>query len=182
VLELPLLVVGVPGNIAAIADEPLLARQFQESTRELIVGAPYVAAAERAPDEARPEPFWASPVTLGWLREAMSEGRLPTPERVDADLEARASFRLGLLQRSASTTDGNACMRLTHSVDIVLDEDTPIAFHDGLLQVVGRVGGAGRFEVVVFDPREGGSIVSARGPQRVQMQSTGVGAPPTLCV
>jgi hypothetical protein len=151
-----LLLVGLPGNLDITWNQTGRGRG-ERSDRELYLAFAHVPAAARAPDWVRPDANSAAPLTLGWLRAAMAEGRIPNPEHIDPDIERQATFRHEL-QLVAPPRLLTGCEPLTEPVRLRVETG----------QWVGFTG-----SIVVFEdgPREGRITQQFRGGQRGAIQA-----------
>jgi hypothetical protein len=129
---LVLLVVGIPGNIAAADDRPPALR----GDRRFVLALPLVPVAEHAPAETHPVGYFMPDLTLGWLRDGVASGEIPNLGEVDPRTAARASVSLALQPRSNVPTD-LACEILTERVprtlqvgDIVLFDQVQVSVKD----------------------------------------------------
>jgi hypothetical protein len=132
-LAVGLVLVGVPGNLLAGADDPsrnlALARALKAS---LLTIAEHPAAVD-APRDLRPEPGAARPVTVGWLLDAARDGRLPdAPDVSDTD-RATAELKLLLMERVGET--GRACAPLRGPVELSLARGEAFGVRGGIVSV-----------------------------------------------
>jgi spore maturation protein SpmB len=113
VVLLPLL--GIPGNIAA-ADTPI---PYIVPSRDLILTLPRVPIAAEAPADAVPGIRYA-PVnyTIGFLRDAAADGKLPRPDALDPSLVAEATIQIALGQLGDDPS--KPCRPIGTPLDLVL--------------------------------------------------------------
>jgi hypothetical protein len=103
---LALLVVGIPGNIAAVRRDLPPARYFR-AYRQMIVSLPRMSLATAVPGSVHPEPNQAPTVTVSWLLDALRSGRLPKPRALTERERGANILRLSLDQSSSPA--GSSC-------------------------------------------------------------------------
>lgn len=95
-----LLILGVPHNIAQFEDT-VFSPDHHDHQGRLILNVLRHPAAANAPDRLRPDPdvFNSQSLTVGFLRRAATEGKLPEVSGpIPADIDAELTVRLGLMQ------------------------------------------------------------------------------------
>jgi hypothetical protein len=97
---LVLLLIGLPGNVAAVGDNVGPAARYREYRRG-VAALPRDPFARLAPRSLHPTPSFAAEVTVGWLLDAARDGRLPDPPRSTPRQRATDGLRLTLEQRDA---------------------------------------------------------------------------------
>ena len=121
-----LLLVGVPGNIDELADpqQILFQEEVHRADRRQILAAPRVAVADDVPGSVLAHPRSVF-LTIGWLRQAAAEGKLPDIEPIPADLEAMVSAQLVLVQVMTEPTE---CTEAELGPPIELQRDESLTF------------------------------------------------------
>jgi len=94
---LVLLVVGVPGNIADVGNNVGSAARYREF-RRVITALPRASPVHAVPRTLHPTPSFAAAVTVGWLLDGESSGRIPAPPASTAQQRATDTLRLSLEQ------------------------------------------------------------------------------------
>lgn len=157
--------IGVLGNIRAA--EEYTHSQFGREMRwykHLFLSLPTLPVAREVPRWARPEPLSALPVTIGWLLDGVSSGRIPEPHRVTADDVTQGTLRLSLQQGQQASED-EACKRLARgaALRVGLDVGQWISIDTGRSVVVVPVGRRlpppPRF---IVDAKRGGRLYAVR--------------------
>jgi hypothetical protein len=183
VLTLPviaLFLIGIPGNIQDFLDATGgYSEAYHRAYRSYILSTPRVPLADELPRTVRPDAVLAPWVTLGWLRDGASDGRVPDPGSIDPVDEADTTLRLSLRQPGSAAA--GACRPL--------DETTRLELEQG--QVIGVEGG---MSVVYFEgnvssrplrfPASSGRrfIDVLAGPLDVRVTPTDPDRAPLLCV
>jgi hypothetical protein len=98
-----LLLVGVPGNVDTLADNARAREPFHRGRRNAVLTIPVSEAARDAPREVKVDPNFIGNeyVTLGWLLDGVSSGRVPRVGPLSGYDEAAAALRLSFLQTDA---------------------------------------------------------------------------------
>lgn len=181
-VAIALLVVGIPGNLAAVSEVEVRTALTQRS-RDLILALPRVPAGVTAPDDLRPGPEWyvGPDLTMGWLRAGVAEGWLPDPGPIAPSVLAEATFRLSLYQ-----TDGaeppTACPSLEAGpVVLALEAGDAFAIDGGSVRVTRMEGGALAPEHTIYNPNRGRRIEVLAGPLQVELSSEGRNGPGRYC-
>lgn len=106
------LLVGVPGNIAAF-NSGVFDGNYFDGQRQIVLGLPLIAEADQAPAWVAPIPeaFKDGGLTIGWLRELRDARRLPRIDDVEQRIAAGFPIRLGLAQ-TAEPFSGGQCARV----------------------------------------------------------------------
>lgn len=101
-----LLLIGVPANLRTSWSQDTDGSATRPD-RVLFTAFPVVEAVRDAPDSIVPDVSSAPDLTLGWLRRAARQGRLPTPDEVPTEVVEgvvfRASVQLGYLGPSTTS-------------------------------------------------------------------------------
>ncbi len=97
VVALALLLMGVPGNISKIADNLAPTARYREQQR--VIGVlPRLKLASTTPHGIHPAPSFAVEVTIGWLLDGASAGRIPAAPHASTRQHATDVLRLSLEQ------------------------------------------------------------------------------------
>jgi hypothetical protein len=128
-----LLLVGIPGNIDALDDDPLGRARFHRAYRRQLLLVPRVPIADEVPGSVRPDPVLAPWVTLEWLRDGVAAGKLPDIGGVRSADAADASLALAL--RPQLRVGPLECTVLQLPARLQLAENEVIRVRDGRLRV-----------------------------------------------
>jgi hypothetical protein len=153
-----LLLVGVPGNVAAIDD----ILPYATKNRQVLV-LPPSRFAEQVPRSVRPLGIAGPQVTMGWLLDGVRSGRIPSPGRVSPDEHVAASLSIALTQRQVSSAP-RGCTPLREAVDVRLQRADTIEFAGGPLDVRLRTDDRVEAPVRRFSPVDGQRIEALAGP------------------
>jgi hypothetical protein len=181
VLTLPILalfVIGIPGNIQDLVDATRgYSAAYHRAYRELILSAPRVPIAGELPRTVRPDPVLAPWVTLGWLRDGVSDDRLPDPGPLAPTAEADATLRLALRQPGSGAgecrpLDGPTRLDLQRGQSIGVEGGMSIVYFDG----------NGSSRPLRVPPASGARFVDVlAGPLDVRVTPAEPKRPPLLC-
>ena len=118
-------------------------------------------------------------VTIGWLLDGVASGRIPDPGRITPALAAANTFRLSFMQtRTASRR--SSCQMTSRPITRHLDKGEAIGLRGWYLRVTSAAG-AGAGTSLVFDPREGNTLVDVQGPLMVHLGANSPFLPVTIC-
>jgi hypothetical protein len=100
-LVLVLFLIGVPANLGKFDEELIPAEGFR-AEREFVLSVAYSDLAEQVSPDVYPNPnqFLSDVLTVGFLREARRDGKLPDAPTVDARTQANVTNRLTVSQSS----------------------------------------------------------------------------------
>ncbi|MDQ1380831.1 MAG: hypothetical protein QOJ71_1550, partial [Actinomycetota bacterium] len=112
-LVIVLLLVGLPGNIAAIGDS-FSPHRFFANYEETIRSLPRSPLAGQVPTDVRPELVNAPVISIGWLLGAARSGRLPAPRPPTRREQMTNQLRLSLEQLDEGR--GTSCEPLPKAV------------------------------------------------------------------
>jgi hypothetical protein len=134
---LPILAVvpllGIPGNIDRLATHTRRAEPSFRATRLIVAALPLAPLASQVSPSVRPLPENpdSARVTIGWLRSASADDRLPRARlpspRLDAEIALRLSIRQHRGEKGRPTTN---CHRLTRSEPRHLQKGQTIVFRE----------------------------------------------------
>jgi len=189
---LVLLVVGIPGNIAALS--PHGQDRFvvgQERLVEALAHSPYArrvppalvirnAAVEYGPIREQGGHLQVGPMglTAGWLVEGADSGRIPKPSNTTPQLTAAATLTL-VLEARARPTATHACQQLTSPITVTAQSGDVYAFVDSSIEVRVPLPNGALSAPRTF-PRN--SAVTVQGGPVTLVFAPGVRGPsPTLC-
>jgi hypothetical protein len=120
-----LLLSGLPGNIGQFGHNPPWTPPYFAFERRLVQAIPFVPEASLVPADVRPEPAFASGITVGWLRDLAASGQLEEPTDIPQTLHDQIRMRIGLAQRPAVPLDG--CPILTAPMITTLPQGTVLS-------------------------------------------------------
>jgi hypothetical protein len=177
-----LLIIGMPANIRALADFTHDQRRVQRDYRELMLAFPRLPAARRVPRTVHPESSTfdsRASVTIGWLLDGASSGRIPDPGPISVALAAANTFRLSLLQTHTASKRGT-CQTISRPITRRLDKGKAIGVRGWNLRVTSAAG-ASAGTSLVFDPHDGNTLVDVQGPLNVYLGANSPFFPVTIC-
>ncbi len=109
VVVIALLVVGLPGNIEK-TDDNIFPASFYTGQRHIIESLPAMRLARQVPRSLHPTPSFAAEVTLGWLLDGVSSGRIPAAKTITPTEVAANTLRLSLEQTDSRPQP--SCVRI----------------------------------------------------------------------
>jgi hypothetical protein len=113
-----ILLLGVPGNVRAADD----ASRYITGSPELLLNVPHHEFARQVPRSFAPLPGRADELTVGWLLDALDDGRLPEPPAISERDRRAIALRLSLEPlRVGAQDDGRQCRFMTGPEDHVLE-------------------------------------------------------------
>jgi hypothetical protein len=151
-----LLLIGIPGNVQAIADAVDDQRDTARLYRRAVLAIPRVPEVTRLPRELRPLPSEQSGgyVSLGWLLDGVRSHRIPELHRVTNLEAAMARLRLSIAPTSFFPVPPTSptCTRLDRPVMLHLDKSDSIEYRDGVIELVPAAQLPGRAYPMTFEP------------------------------
>ncbi len=135
---LALLLVGIPGNVAKVADN-IGSVKFYANQRRVVLSLAHDPLARRVPRDLHPAPSFAQPVTVGWLLDGARSGRIPSV--VGPAGAALATERLRLSLEQLDGLRSTACRPLRGSVVRHLDTGDSFGIEGAV--AVQKLGGSG---------------------------------------
>jgi hypothetical protein len=177
---LALLLIGIPGNVKLFADHSdSEAADLELGLKQLILSVAYVPVAREVPRPVEPSPLYAKHLTVGWLLDGASSGRVPRPSRIDPDYAATTSAILALHQ----TRRGNVarCQTLRTPVTRRLEKGQSIVFDRGVLAVVNLPAANVASQQLIFNAANGRRLVAVAGPLTLRLSPPIGGKPVGLC-
>jgi hypothetical protein len=161
---LVLLLIGVPGNIAAI--DPSGRDRITLGSPTFILTVPRSPFAPRVPRSVHPDPGGAEDVTIGWLLDGVRSGRVPRPEETTPDDEARATLGL-VLEQTDDDVAARDCRAITEPVRVDVRTGDVFVLRSGTLAA--RVAGSdlGPTAARVLVPSGGRTIRVVGGPLKM---------------
>jgi hypothetical protein len=174
-----LLLVGIPGNVRQFSRFRQGQAAIDTSVRDVVLRTPRLPVARALPQSLQPTLF-APGVTVGWLRDALDEGRLPRPPRAP---RASTSLTLRLALQTAKGPSEQRCRALANPVTKTLEKGAVFTVARGSIAVVLLARGARpSFPVVVKGAATRTAIV---GPLEVRISPVhqpGSTRDPVLCI
>jgi hypothetical protein len=95
-----LFLVAIPHNIRAGRQSETLAPLYA-ATKRMVEVVPRTPKARRTPPQLQPDPYSAPDLTVGWLRSAFDDNKLPSAGKIKPKELAAANFRLSFLQQDS---------------------------------------------------------------------------------
>jgi hypothetical protein len=86
--------IGIPGNMYVLVDQMHQARDTNRAYRQYVLGTARLSIAPQVPRSTRLHPFLAPWVTIGWLRDGVRSGRIPSFGAIPPEALASLTFRL----------------------------------------------------------------------------------------
>jgi hypothetical protein len=179
---LALLVVGIPGNIRALADFERDQEQSQRDYKQLILSLPRIPLAKKVPRVVQPETSQASGVTIGWLLGGVASGRIPDPGPITPSQRAADTFRLSI-EQTRTASRWKACHPLFKPITRRLGKGQSIGIRGGAggILVTPASGAHAGTSELLFRPADGETLVAVAGPLTVRLRSTNFYFAVTLC-
>jgi hypothetical protein len=171
--------IGIPGNLEKL-NEPSgpYSAAYEEHNQTLLTALPSLPIAREVPRSFQPDPSVAPGVTIGWLLEQETNGRLaraaPMAPRKTADL----SLALALHQ-SDSGARTSSCQILAARVLLHVDAGRSLRFSGGDLDVI-LVGARGDSDPLRYDQSNGPSL-TAEAPLTLLISPQSPVGQVTLC-
>ena len=161
------IVVGVPGNVAHVADLARRQERRADVTRQMLLSIPRTALAHEVPRSLRPEPNLSSQVTVGWLLDGVASGRIPRARpagRVNAETNR---LRLSLMELDRPSR--YPCRVFSSPTVVRLDKGGSVGLGRGTVLVVLLSPGPGHSAPVGFgrallNPAPEHTLVAVEGP------------------
>jgi hypothetical protein len=174
---LVVVLVGVPGNV-------LLTTRYDTESR-VTLGQPQVflataqlARADGALREVEPFPDIGRGITVGWMVDALDQGKVPAPpDPLSAEDRAIGALRLGLLQSDRPVEAGN-CAPLRTERRVQLGTNESFSMRGGQVRV--RLADHPGVRTA-FNPAEGSTITAVADPMDLILSSTNTAYPPQIC-
>jgi hypothetical protein len=112
-----LLVIGLPGSIQAFSSQYPSATLMGYS-RDLVLAMAHSPLLHKVPGSLEPEPVAFPGLTVGWLRQADRDGKVPSSAAPVPLLAGTLPLRLGVVQIGNHSDKGGTCQRVTTSIDL----------------------------------------------------------------
>jgi hypothetical protein len=173
---LALLVIGIPGNVKALADRAnsssIAGEDFQRGYRLQMLSVAHAPAARDVPRWVRPEPILAHDVTIGWLVDGVASRRVPDPGEIHPVVASSATLALALHQ---SRREGGAkpCQILSSPVTRRLEKGQHIDIDGGVLVVVYVPDRGSPSSPRQFKASKGRRLVALTGPLNLRLEPAG---------
>ncbi len=173
-----LLLVGTPGNIAAIRPHGI--DRLTLGSPSLVEALAYSPYAARVPRSSRPLGVAGPEVTVGWLLDGAKSGRIPKPPAMTPTQQAATALRLALGQNAIARRAAD-CTRIGKPVDRVLRRGATLTFSGGAINVqlvtdAGVVSGIGQYKIA-----DGQSLAALTGPLHLRLSRPAVGGRVWIC-
>jgi hypothetical protein len=173
--------IALVGNIGSFAGEYTMNARYQHRYRQTMLAVPRVEAAKHVPRSVHPDIQGARAVTLGWLLDGVSSGRIPSPGRIDPATRANATLNISL-QQSTKAVASRDCTALRKPITRTLHAGDSLGIGGGPLAAKYDLPGGGLLvKSVVFYPRAGRSLDVFFGPLPVRLRSADPGRPAIIC-
>lgn len=177
-----LFLVGVPGNVHALADAQDRLKSSYAVERQIILSLPRDPLAVRVPRSLRPETVNAGSVTIGWLLDGVHQHRIPAPPVMSNRDLLSDNFRLSFLQQHTRQSATTCRAALSLPVTIPLKTGDVIGLYEGATAFNGTSGPMNARPanpkqllgpVLSFEPRAGAdvTVLSDLGPVRISAAS-----------
>jgi hypothetical protein len=122
-----LFLVGVPGNLHALVERTYDVRTTTRDYRRFVLTMPRLPIARELPRSTLVDPPFGLWLTIGWLRDGVRSGRIPSPGRISPKELASATFLIALRSTQAPTRP-NRCARAAPGQTLVLGAGDQLAF------------------------------------------------------
>jgi hypothetical protein len=160
-IVLVLLLVGIPGNVLVSWHQEGKGRGERSDRAVYLAFAP-IAEAEGADDYVRPDPRSAAPLTLGWLRDGIADGRVPVPDDIPSGVAAEARLRLSL-QLSQIGWPVTACEPIERRDRLHLEQGQAVGLR-GTARVYDANVSDDERVALTFEGGKGRALTAYRGP------------------
>ena len=180
-IVLGLVVIGVPGNIAALGDIDQGALTRYQAEQEFLLGAAQSPTLKDVAPDALPYPGEGShQVTAAFLLQAKRDGRLPEPPPLTDKTRDKIETRL-LMSQSAYGVElpGEQCRTYTEPIEVQPDEGERFAF-DGAVVIAHAPEDADAYlGATSYSSTWSGRVVTTQRPHQ-KFQISAVGSAPTF--
>jgi hypothetical protein len=173
--------VGIPGNISALADSQRMLKPRYNVTRRVILTLPRVPRARDTPPFVRPEQFGAAEVTIGWLLEGVEQHRIPSPGPISPNERMSDDFRLAFEQTNAPAPT-SSCSLLRRSTRILLEQGDTVGLFEQALVIRPANGWKLVGPPLLFIPRHGSLVTVLRSPGPIWLRPASPFLPPRICI
>jgi hypothetical protein len=97
-LAIAIFLVGIPGNISALADDQRQLKPAYKATRQTMLSLARVPRARVTPRSLHPDSVGAESVTIGWLLDGVADHKIPAPGAIPRSLRMSDDYRLSFYQ------------------------------------------------------------------------------------
>jgi hypothetical protein len=179
-VAIALFAVGIPGNIAALADAQDTLRPYYTSTQEMFLALPRDPFARQVPRTLRPEKNAARQITIGWLLKGIEHHKIPEPKHVSTRTFESNRFRLSFDQERvpAPTT---SCRVLNRSFTTTLKKGDVLGLYDQAMLVTPVSGPQLVGPPLLFVSRDGQAVIALRDAGRIRLAARTPFFPPRIC-
>ena len=171
------LVASLVGNVGDFSKERPYGGEFLAAYRASLLAVPHTQFAEQVPRDLRPERSLAPYVSIGWLLDGVTDGRIPAPDDIDPRARAATEVRVALqenpFQRPAH------CEAVTPGTPVTLRPGSSLRLRGEGQLWVGYTDPTGAVGLVPF-PWRNAPIVAYAG-LTVNVSSVPEGQPIELC-
>lgn len=175
-----LFVVGLPGNVIALADAQHNLKPEDSSIRQIMLSLPRDPLARNVPRTLRPEKVTAHDVTIGWLLDGVAQHRIPTPRQISARILAADTFRLSFDQQHARAPT-TSCKILNRPFTMTLKKGDAIGLYSRALLIT-PANGLKLGPPLLFAPVDGSAVIVLRDTGRVRLAAGNTAFfPPRVC-
>jgi hypothetical protein len=178
---LVLLVVGIPGNLAAV--DPTGNQVFTLGDRNGLLRLASSPFMHRVPRSVHPIPVTAYDVTVGWLLDGIAAGRIPPGRPLSPVDDATLMLRLVLVP-SAPVGSWTHCALVQKPRRLALPKNGSIGIRDGSIDAVYLAGAGVRSTPVAYVAAPGalgGTLLTTSVALDLQVSPSRSSAPPLLC-
>jgi hypothetical protein len=173
--------VGIPGNIGALADSQRMLKPKYSVTRRVILSLPRVPRARTTPPFVHPEQFGAAEVTIGWLLEGVEQHRIPSPGPISPNERMSDDFRLAFEQTDAPAPT-RSCSRLGRPTRILLEQGDTFGLFEHALVIRPANGWKIVGPFLLFSPKSGTLVTVLRNPGPIWLRPASPFLPPRICI
>lgn len=159
---LALFLIGIPGNIAHFEESPYNGNYFAQQ-RQIIFGVGRAEMAAEVPEWVAPEPSLTPDVTVGWLRDAIAEGKVPDP-LPPTPQDANWPLRLGVAHVHEPVPDDLECKVRRRPIEVTPKVGRKFAVTDGWMTVTLLEDGEPIAPPISYDPGWAGQVISIEAP------------------
>jgi hypothetical protein len=179
-----LLVLGIPGNVEALADYTDRREQAHRRYRAFLLSIPQTTYATQVPAAVQPDTHSGGnrEITVGWLLAGAESGRIPKPDHITNAEEETVRYHLSFLQRSGVPERVSDCRILTSPLKRHFEEGDAIAFEGlGAMKVTPVSNSIKPAVDMGYRTVNGSQLVAVLGPIDVLLEQVNPYLPITVC-
>jgi hypothetical protein len=160
------LLAGVPANIDRFDASPIFNSAYYRRQRDVILGIAHSPYLQLANPWVRfePESYKGSGLTVGWMRRAVAEGKVPEPGPIDPSVSSEFILRLGLVQGDFNRPEPfSFCETRTEPLDLTLHQGDHLRINSEIYVTQMELGEPVSTPVRYL-PEDGSGVLSMEAP------------------